>query len=81
MAKNADTAVIEKARYLARQRLEAEPLTLSAGIELERADRKSLSKSYYERAHQTHHYLRIGFSVWLRDAIMFARGGKNARSR
>ena len=76
MAKNADTAVIEKARYLARQRLEAEPLTLSAGIKLERADRESLSKSYYERAHRKDDDPRIGFSVWLRDAIMFARGGK-----
>ena len=76
MAKNADTAVIEKARYLARQRLEAEPLTLSAGIKLERADRESLSKSYYEWAHRKDDDPRIGFSVWLRDAIMFARGGK-----
>ena len=76
MTKNADTAVIEKARYLARQRLEAEPLTLSAGIKLERADRESLSKSYYEWAHRKDDDPRIGFSVWLRDAIMFARGGK-----
>jgi histone H3/H4 len=76
MTKNADTAVIEKARYLARQRLEVEPLTLSAGIKLERADRESLSKSYYEWAHRKDDDPRIGFSVWLRDAIMFARGGK-----
>jgi hypothetical protein len=76
MAKNTDTAVIEKARYLARQRLEAEPLTLSAGINLERADRESLSKHYYERAHRKDDDPRIGFSVWLRDAISFARGGK-----
>jgi hypothetical protein len=74
MAKNADTAVIEKARYLARQRLEAEPLTLSAGIKLERADRESLSKRYYEFRKDDDP--RTGFSVWLRDAIMFARGGK-----
>jgi hypothetical protein len=76
MAKNADTAVIEKARYLARQRLEAEPLTLSAGIKLERADRESLSKCYYEFAHRKDDHPRIGFSVWLQDAIRFARGGK-----
>ena len=70
----ADTAVIEKARYLARQRLEAEPLTLSAGIKVERADRESLSKGYYEFRKDDDP--RTGFSVWLRDAIMFARGGK-----
>jgi hypothetical protein len=76
MTKKADTAVIEKARNLARQRLEAEPLTLSAGIKLERADRESLSKCYYEWAHRKDDDPRTGFSVWLRDAIMFARGGK-----
>ena len=72
----ADTAVIEKARYLARQRLEAEPLTLSAGIKLERADRESLTKRYYESAHRKDDHPRIGFSRWLQDAIRFARGGK-----
>ena len=51
-------------------------MTLSAGIKLERADRKSLSKYYYEWAHRKDDDPRIGFSVWLRDAIMFARGGK-----
>src|SRR5262245_9146348 len=65
----ADTALIEKARYLARQRLEAEPLTLSAGIKLERADRESLTKNYYEWAHQRDDHPRSGFSVWLQDAI------------
>jgi hypothetical protein len=72
----ADTAVIEKARYFARHRLEAEPLTLSAGIKLERADRESLSERHYEFAHRKDDHPRIGFSVWLRDAIRFARGGK-----
>jgi hypothetical protein len=72
----ADTAVIEKARYLARQRLEAAPLTLSAGINLERADRESLTKDYYQWAHRKGDHPRIGFCVWLRDSIMFARGGK-----
>jgi hypothetical protein len=72
----ADTAIIEKARYLARQRLEAEPLTLSAGIKAERADRESLTKHYYEWAHRKDDHPRIGFSQWLRDAMGFARGGK-----
>jgi hypothetical protein len=70
----ADTAVIEKARYLARQRLEAEPLTLSASIKVDRADRESLTKNYYEWAHRKDDHPR--FSMWLRDAITFARGGK-----
>jgi hypothetical protein len=74
MAKNADAAVIEKARYLARQRLEAEPLTMSAGIKLERTFRESSGKRYYEFCKDDDP--RTGFSVWLRDAIMFARGGK-----
>jgi hypothetical protein len=72
----ADTVVIEKARSLARQLLEAEPLTLSAGIEQERAFRESSGERHYKFAHRKDDHPRIGFSVWLQDAILFARGGK-----
>ena len=77
----ADAAVIEKARYLARQRLEAEPLTLSAGIKLERADRESLSKSYYEYAHREGRRPAHRFFCLAAGRHQVCAWGKNARSR